>query len=173
MTLWLLAPCQARATSYTGAPDLALSLSMDMAGGGPDRFTADALIKALFAPRHADEMGALRRRFGLAEMQRFYRVGGYAVPHAMTLVEESNVPVPDNPSPPPSDAPALSAALYHAGVGPDGRFDVTYMLEKLASQSIALRVDRDVTARFGAEATKTYHEVLASVFADLKTVYRL
>jgi hypothetical protein len=146
---------------------------MDMAGGGPDSFTANALIAHLFAAQHVDEAAVLRGRFGLAKVQRFYRVADYAVPHAMTLIEKSNATLPDNPSPPPDDARALSAALYGAGLAPDGTFDVEYMLERLASQAIAVRVDRDVAARFGDLGAKTYHEVLASVIGDLRRVYRL
>ena len=60
---------------------------MNLAGGGPDKFTTNQLINTLFGSAHFAELGALRKKFGLSNVTTFFHVSDYAVPDAMGLIK--------------------------------------------------------------------------------------
>jgi hypothetical protein len=155
------------AAPVAAAPNLALSLSMDMAGGGPGGFTTNRLINVLFGDRHVAELGRLQRRFGFAHVASFIHVSDFVVPNAMAIVQSKGMTLPDDPSPSPRDTTALAGALYRAGLDASGSFRAQTMLDALLSAPVRVAVVRDVEAKFGRAARENYFTVLTRVMDDL------
>jgi len=70
-----------------GTPNLALSVSMNLAGGGPDKFSTNRLMSGLFGHQKVAELASLRKKFGLSSMSSFFHVSDFAVPDAMKIVQ--------------------------------------------------------------------------------------
>lgn len=151
------------------APDLALSVSMNIAGGGPDHFSSVALFKALFGAKLNAETSKLDGRFGLNTVSTFFHVSDFAVPDAMNIVQQRNMPLPDNPAPPPEKTKALAAALYHAGLV-SGKFQAVAMLDNMLSASVRMQLEGDIDKRFGLPARNEYYAVLTQIMNDLHSV---
>ncbi len=160
---------------YTGQPDLALTSAMLAAGGGAATFHATTLLGFLAGPHTNAELASLNHRFGKARVQQFAATFDTFVSRAVAIVTEKKIPVPP-PSPALTHNPwMLSAALRHAGVMPDGRFDVGYMLEHLLSRPmhVALMQQVNTDPTFGPKVNADFHVILTAVMNDLKTVYHL
>jgi len=167
-------PAKARfseAPVYTGAPNLAVTLSLVTAGGGPNAFSSSKLLETLAGDKTQAEVAALRDRFGPDAVKSFLNVFTFVVNDALKYVAAAQIPLPATPSPDPKDGKALSEALYKLGVLPTGRFDVEYMLDGLVSHTIHLKVMDDIDAKYGTTADANYHAVLATAMNDLKTLY--
>lgn len=172
LAVTLIAVASAPSGSAAAAtPDLALAISMDLAGGGPDRFSTMKLVGALFGTRSKAEIGKIRSRFGAGEATLFFTVGDYAVPRAMELVQDANMTIPDNPSPQPSDTRALAAALYRAGATAAGRFDADRFFSTVLSPSIYGHLRQDITAKFPGGMAE-FRTVLTAMMADLQNLDR-
>lgn len=160
---------------YMGAPDLALTSAMLTAGGGAATFHATTLLGVLAGPHTSAEMKSLTRRFGKARVAQFASTYDAFVSRAVTIVQDRKIDVPA-PSPALThNGWMLSASLRHAGVMPDGRFDVGYMLEHLLSRPMhkALMTQVNADPKFGPEVNANFHVVLTAVMDDLKKLYRL
>ena len=83
------------------------------------------------------------------------------------------IALPKTPEPDPTDGKALSAGLYKAGVDPNGKFTVEYMLDHLVSHPVHVQVMKDIDKKYGVEADATYHVALPQVMSALKAVYGL
>lgn len=163
----ILAGCFA--ATFAGAaasPDLGLSLSMDMAGGGPDHFSSIELFKALFGAKINGETAKLDARFGLNTVSTFFHVSDFAVPDAFDLVQQHNMTLPDNPSPPPEKTHALASALYRAGLVA-GKFRPVAMLDHMLSAPVREQLEGDIDKRFGLQARNEYYAVLTKLMSDL------
>lgn len=157
---------------YTGSPDLPLTVSMVVGGGGPAHFDSTALITTLAGANTKAEVAKLNQQFGSDKVQSFLTVFNFVVDDSLKIAKEKNIALPAQPQPSPSDGRALSAALYNAGVA-DGRYNVEIMLDKLVSHPIHVQVMDDIDAKYGRPADANYHVVLTQAMTDLKTAYHL
>jgi hypothetical protein len=160
------------ATAYTGAPDLPVTVSMVVAGGGPTSFDSTKLVGVLAGDKTQAEVASLQQKFGADNVTSFLTVFTFVVNDALKYVTEAKISLPA-PAPDPKDGKALAAALYKLGVNPAGNFDVEYMLDGLVSHPIHVKVMDDIDAKYGAAADGNYHAVLTQAMMDLKSVYGL
>ncbi|MBV8580005.1 MAG: hypothetical protein JO225_09265 [Candidatus Eremiobacteraeota bacterium] len=158
---------------YTGSPNLPLTVSLVVAGGGPAKFDTTKLVGALAGPLAPAEVKSLTAKFGADNVTSFITVFDFVIADALKIAGEKKVALPDAPSVDPKDGKALSAALYTAGVTPAGRYDVEYMLDNLVSHGIHTQVMDDIDAKYGAPADANYHVVLTQAMTDLKAAYKL
>jgi hypothetical protein len=158
---------------YSGAPDLPLTLSMVMAGGGPANFHTTTLVGVL-AGKNADaEVAKLTKQYGEENVKAYLTTFDFVVNDAVKRATEAGVKFPAAPSPDPKDGKALTTALYKAGVDPASGFNVEYMLDHLVSHPIHDQVMDDIDAKYGKTADGVYHSVTLVVFQDLKKAYNL
>lgn len=158
---------------YAGAPQLPLTLSMVVAGGGPSSFDSTKLVGTLAGSLTDAEVKSLTAKYGADNVKSFLDVFTFVVNDALKIVTEKKVALPSTPDPAPTDGKALSAALYTAGVGADGKFDVEFMLDKLVSHPIHAQIMDDIDAKYGRKADANYHVVLTQAMGDLKAAYKL
>jgi hypothetical protein len=159
------------APPYVGAPALATTRSMILAGGGPSSFQSTKLVGVLAGEKTAAEVASLQAKFGADNVTSFLDVFDFVVNDSLAKVTAANVPLPTQPDPSPTDGKALAAALYALGVNPDTKtFDVEYMLDGLVTHSIHVAVMDDIDAKYGKAADANYHAVLAQAMLDLKSV---
>jgi hypothetical protein len=159
-------------TTYPGAPNLALTLSMIAAGGGPATFSSTKLVGTLAGPLTQAEVKTLTAKYGAANVSSFLEVFNFVVADSLRIVNEKKVALPSQPAVDPTDGKALSAALYTAGVH-DGRYDVEYMLDNLVSHPIHVQVMDDIDGKYSRTADANYHIVLTQAMTDLKAAYKL
>jgi hypothetical protein len=158
---------------YTGAPDLPLTLSMVMAGGGPSNFKTTTLVGVLAGANAKAEVAKLTKQYGAAGVKQYLAVFDFVVADALKRATAAGVKLPSAPAPDPTDGKALATALYKAGMDPNSGFNVEYMLDHLVSHPIHEKVMDDIDAKFGKKADATYHVVTLVVFQDLKKAYDL
>ncbi len=158
---------------YSGAPDLPLTLSMIVAGGGPSNFHTTTLVGVL-AGKNADaEVAKLTKQYGEENVKAYLTTFDFVVNDAVKRATEAGVKFPAVPSPDPKDGKALTIALYKAGLDPSTGFNVEYMLDHLVSHPIHDQVMDDIDAKYGKTADGVYHTVTLVVFQDLKKAYNL
>jgi hypothetical protein len=157
---------------YSGAPDLPLTLSMIVAGGGPAHFKSTALVGTLAGANTKAEVAKLTKQFGAKQVTSFLTIFDFVVADSLKIVTQKKIPLPKQPKPDPKDGKALSAALYTAGVV-DGRYNVEIMLDHLVSHPIHVQVMDDIDKKFGRSADGYYHLVLTQAVLDLKAAYKL
>jgi hypothetical protein len=160
-------------TSYTGAPNLGLTLSMVVAGGGPAKFSTVTLFKDLTGPLFEGEVKSLTEKYGKENVDSFLTTFDFVIADALKIVTDKKVALPAKPSVDPSDGKALSAALYKAGIDKDGYFDVEYLLDGLVSHDIHMKIMDDIDAKYSRKADQNYHIMLTQAFKDLKGAYTL
>jgi len=158
---------------YTGSPNLPLTLSMIVAGGGPANFDSTKLVGTLAGPLAPAEVQSLTAKFGAANVASFLTVFNFVISDSLRLVTAAKVPLPSTPVPDPMNGKALSAALYTAGITPAGHYDVEYMLDDLVTHPIHVQVMNDIDAKYGGPADGNYHAVLTQAMNDLKAAYKL
>ncbi len=167
-------PTKARfseAPVYTGAPNLAVTLSMVTAGGGPNAFSSSKLLETLAGRQDAGRGRSVARPLWARRRQIVSQRLHVRRQRRAQVRGRGADPVAGDPVPDPKDGKALSEALYKLGVLPTGRFDVEYMLDGLVSHTIHLKVMDDIDAKYGTTADANYHAVLATAMNDLKTLY--
>jgi hypothetical protein len=160
------------ANVYGGAPDLPLTLSMVVAGGGPAQFKTTTLVGVLAGANTQAEVAKLTKQFGGDKVASFLTVFDFVVNDSLKIVGEKKIALPPAPQPDPKNGKALSAALYGAGAM-DGRYNVEVMLDKLVSHPIHVQVMDDIDAKYGSPADANYHIVLTQAVMDLKAAYGL
>lgn len=157
---------------YSGAPDLPLTLSVVVAGGGPAHFKTTTLLGVLAGAKTKAEVAKLTKQFGAKNVGSFITVFDFVIADSLKIVTEKKVALPKQPKPDPKNGKALAAALYGAGVQ-DGRYNVEIMLDKLVSHPIHVQVMDDIDAKYGRNADANYHIVLTQAMLDLKAAYGL
>jgi hypothetical protein len=160
------------ATSYGGKPDLPLTAAMIAAGGGPATFDAAKLVHTLAGSRTDGEVKKLTANYGAENVKSFLAVFDFVVADALAPTATNAIVLPTTPEPDPKDGKALAAALYKAGLGPDGRYDVEYLLDTLLTHGIHVRIMDDVDAKFGRTADANYHIVFMQAMNDLRDAYK-
>ena len=157
---------------YTGAPALPVTLSMIVAGGGPDKFSALTLVKTLAGDKTDAEVASLKQKFGDEKVGNFLKVFDFVVSDSLYIVGEDKVALPKTPDPDPKDGKALAAALWGAGQTGNG-FNVEVMLDRAVSHPIHDQVMTAIDKKFGIAADADYHAVLDQAMRDLASVYGL
>ena len=157
---------------YTGAPDLPLTLSMVIAGGGPAHFSSVTLVKGLTGPLFGAELAKLTKQYGKNKVGNFVTVFNYVVSDSLRIVTMKHVALPKSPSPDPANGKALAAALWHAGQTGSG-FSVEVMLDKLVSHPIHVTVMDDIDRKYGIAQDAQYHAILNTAMHDLASAYHL
>ncbi len=163
-------------SAYTGSPNLPLTLSMVVAGGGPGSFDTTKLLGVLAGAQTSAEVAKLTSQYGAANVTSFVNVFNFVIQDTVRLATAAGVTLPAGPNPSPADGKALASALYTAGITPDKQFNVEYMLDRLVSHPIHVQVMNDIdanTALGGSKADANYHIVLTTAMNDLKAAYKL
>lgn len=157
---------------YTGAPALAVTLSMVEAGGGPKDFSTAMLLKRLTGPLFNAEVAKLTAQYGKAQVGQFLKTFDFVVNDSLRIVTMKAVAMPARPNPDPSNGRALAAALWSAGQTGEG-FNVEVMLDRAVSHPIHVQVMKDIDAKYGLAADAQYHAILTTAMKDLAAAYRL
>ena len=161
---------RADAIVYEGHPDLALTSALIAAGGGPSHFSSVTLFKRI-AGRGADaEAKKLTDQFGAADVKITFAIFDYAIDDTIVVATARHIVLP-RPRPNPRNGKALALALYRAGVTPDDRWDVGYMLEHLITHPIHHVIMNDIDARFGRDNNAVFHMALDQMMHDLGMAY--
>ncbi|GAC1407853.1 MAG: hypothetical protein NVSMB64_15230 [Candidatus Velthaea sp.] len=160
-----------------GAPQLPLTLSVVVAGGGPASFDAGKLVGNLTGngPITQAELASLTKKYGAENVTSFVKTFNFVINDSLKIVTAAGVKLPAAPAPDPTDGKELSKALYTAGVTPDGKYDVEYMLDALVTHPVHVQVMKDIDANpdLGPKADANYHVVLTQAVMDLKSAYKL
>jgi hypothetical protein len=157
---------------YTGAPALAVTLSMIEAGGGPKHFSTANLLKTLTGRLFSAEVAKLTRQYGKGQVAQFLKTFNFVVADSLRIVTAKKIALPSRPSPSPHDGAALAGALWAAGQTGQG-FNVEVMLDRAVSHPIHLQVMTDIDARYGIAADAQYHAILTTAMHDLAAAYHL
>lgn len=157
---------------YTGPPALPVTLSMIVAGGGPQHFDTVTLLKVLAGKNFNAEVGKLTKQYGKTKVGNFLTVFNFVVADSLKIVKAAKVKLPSKPSPDPRNGKALAAALWNAGVFPGG-WSVEVMLDRAVSHPIHVQVMKDIDAKYGIAKDADYHAILATAMHDLKAAYML
>lgn len=157
---------------YTGAPSLALTLSMVEAGGGPGSFNTVTLLKTLTGPLFDAEVAKLTKQYGKDQVAAFVKTFDFVVNDSLRIVTAKKVQLPSQPNPNPKDGKALAAALWSAGQSGEG-FNVEVLLDRLVSHPIHLQVMTDIDGKYGLAADAQYHAILTTAMKDLAGAYHL
>ena len=157
---------------YTGAPALAVTLSMVEAGGGPSNFSTVTLLKTLTGPLFDAEVAKLTKEYGKEQVTQFLKTFDFVVADSLKIVNEKKIALPSQPNPDPKNGKALAAALWQAGQSGEG-FNVEVMLDRAVSHPIHVQVMKDIDAKFGLAADAQYHAILTTAMKDLAAAYHL
>lgn len=157
---------------YTGPPALPVTLSMIVAGGGPQHFDAVKLLKVLAGKNFNAEVGKLTKQYGKTKVGNFVTVFNFVVADSLRIVTAAKVKLPSKPNPNPANGKALAAALWNAGVFPGG-WSVEIMLDRAVSHPVHVQVMKDIDAKYGIAKDADYHVILATAMHDLKAAYML
>ncbi len=155
---------------YTGAPALPVTLSMIVAGGGPNDFNALTLVKTLAGDKTDAEVASLKAKFGDVKVGNFLTVFNFVVNDSLYIVGEDKIALPTQPNPDPKDGKALAQALWNAGQTGNG-FSVEVMLDRAVSHPIHDQVMDAIDKKYGIAADADYHAVLNQAMNDLASVY--
>lgn len=155
---------------YTGKPALPVTLSMVIAGGGPNNFATLTLVKVLAGDKTDAEVAALKQKFGDQKVTNFVTIFPFVVSDSLRIAKAKGVALPSTPSPDPKNGEALAGALWAAGQTGHG-FNVEVMLDRAVSHPIHVQVMSDIDAKYGIAADADYHAVLNQAMHDLATVY--
>jgi hypothetical protein len=131
-------------------------------GGGPDHFSA-AVFRRAISTTTAGEDQTLRIAVGTAVVDRFDDVFTYVVLDGIGTMKRSGKPLPPPAS---TDAKAVAAALYQAGLH-DGAFDVEHLFDTLFSPAVHNHAMIAVGRKYGANGETAYHVVFARLVQDL------
>jgi hypothetical protein len=172
-TITITAPANYTEHSFRGRPDLALTLAMVQAGGGPRHFNSARLFTVLAGGNAQRESQKLQRLYGKARMAAFMETFNFAVTDLVSLFKMNGIALPAAPRISPKDGKALTVAIYHAGVMPTGKWDCGYMMERLMTHPvhIALMHDINVARGHGPQHDANFHIILTRMIADLRNTY--
>ncbi len=164
-------PAASWATVYHGFPHLHLTMAVVDAGGGAGRFDSHRLMQRLAGSQAASENDKLIRQYGAARVASFYDVFTFAVDDALKKAHNMLIPLPRTAQPDPAASSALASALYHAGMTPNGRYDVGYMLEVLMSHQIHHDIMGDMDKHFTPAVNADFHVILTTAMHDVGREY--
>jgi hypothetical protein len=154
-------------TVYHGAPNLTWTAELIAAGGGAQHFDARRAVAVLAGSRAPETLAYLRGRYGARNVDGFFRTLTFDVDDAVRIAGQHHIALP--PVHEPVDGRLLSSELYHAGVMPNGRYDVGYMLERLLSHPIHMYVmwDSHNDPAIGKRTDEMFHIILTDAVIRL------
>ncbi len=155
---------------YTGAPALAVTLSMVEAGGGPSNFSTVTLLKTLTGPQFDAEVAKLDNQYGKDQVAQFLKTFDFVVDDSLRIVKSKNIALPSQPNPDPKDGAALAKALWSAGQTGQG-FNVEVLLDRAVSHPIHVTVMTDIDNKYGLAADAQYHAILTTAMKDLSQTF--
>jgi hypothetical protein len=156
---------------YTGEPDLAAGLSLLIAGGGVRSFDSSKLMSALGGDQTQAEVGSLEARYGADQVKSFLNVFNFAAEQFVRYIAAAGLVWPTAPVPDPANGKGLTVYLYRLGLPPGGRFDAEYILDRLYSHDVHVKVMDEIDANFGRAADANFHAVLGRALVDLNATY--
>jgi hypothetical protein len=157
--------------AYTGEPDLAAGLALLLAGGGVRSFDGPKLMSTLGGDHTQAEIGSLQERYGADQVKSFLNVLTFAGGEIVRYAAADQLTWPASPVPDPGNGKGLTLYLYGLGVPPGGHFDVEYMLDRLFSHGVHVKVMDEIDANFGHAADANFHAVLSRALVDLNAAY--
>ena len=134
------------ALGYVGKPNLPLTVSLVVAGGGPGKFETTTLVKSPAGHLTEAELKSLTAKYGAEKIGQFVKTFEFVVADTLKIVTAAKIELP---------APQADAK--------DGNFDVEFMLDNLVSHPIA---------KYGRTADQDYHIILTQTMKDLKAAYK-
>jgi hypothetical protein len=151
--------------AYTGKPDLAATISLVKAGGGPTNFSIATALTALVGPELTTaEVNKLTKQYGKAAVGNFISVQNYAVTQAAATATAAGVKFPNANL----TGKALAARLVGLGVpGNAGAFSTGTMLDHLVTHGIHESTMAAIDAKYGAKLDANYHKISNQAFYDL------
>jgi len=148
---------------YTGAPMLKTTVSAVMAGGGPGKFSTAKAITALAGKKGTDaEVKKLTKQYGADKVSDFLKVNDFAIEDAVKIALAAGVKLPKGNL----KGKALGMELVKLGLDKDNTYYVEYMLDKLVTHDIHLKVMDDIDAKFGQAADANYHKIANQAYYD-------
>ena len=151
--------------AFTGKPDLAATISLVKAGGGPTNFSiAKALTALVGAELTTAEVNKLTKQYGKAAVGNFITVQNFAVTQSAATATAAGVKFPDSNL----TGKALAARLVGLGVpGNNGAFYTGTMLDHLVTHGIHESTMAAIDAKYGAKLDANYHKISNQAFYDL------
>ena len=158
---------------YNGAPDLALASAMIAAGGGPKNFHAATLTAWLAGAHSFAEIAKLDERYGTERRIQYFATFDAFIDRAIVLAGQQHIALPRANKRLVHDRRALATQLRAAGITPDGRYDVGYMIEHLLSRPmhIQLMAYANADPAIGPKKNAEFHVFLTTEMNDLATLF--
>lgn len=151
--------------SYTGAPNLPVTVAFVMAGGGPQNFHfKNALVSMAGTDLITAEVGKLETQYSKAAVAQWLTTWDFAVGDALRQVRALGIMLP---TPATLKGHALASALVSAGVANDGEFWTGRMLDELISHKIHNQAMDDIDAKYGEPVDASYHKITNQAMFDL------
>lgn len=155
---------------YVGKPALPVTLSMIIAGGGPNNFKTLMLVRALAGSKAGAEIASLTKKFGSLKVGDFVTTFQFVVSDSLKILKTKGIALPSVPSPDPKNGEALAGALWAAGQTGHG-FNAEVMLDRAVTHPIHVQVMNDIDAKYGLSSDADYHVVLTQAMTDLASLY--
>jgi hypothetical protein len=151
--------------TFQGQPDLAATISLVKAGGGPANFSLAKALTAMVGPElTAAEVNKLTKQYGPTAVKSFVTVQNFAVQHSAATALAAGVKFPNSNL----GGHALAARLVTDGVpGNKGAFYTGTMLDHLVTNKIHESTMAAIDAKYGAKADANYHKISNQAFYDL------
>ena len=125
--------------------------------GGRDEFRTATFV-ATMAAQQPQEARRLQQRFGLKTIAMFERVLEFAVDDSKKTAGTQATT---------GTSGDLGVALYRAGLGSSGTFNVERLFDVVFGHDTHVRVMGDVATRFGGPGEAAYHQVLTALVTDV------
>jgi hypothetical protein len=172
-TMTVTIPTNYHASSYRGQPDLGLTSTLIVAGGGSGHFDAAKLFRVLAGPNSKPERTRLDHKYGKAKVDAFLQTFTFAMIDLVQLFRDNHIALPDRPRIAPSDGRAMSIAVYRDGIMSNGKYDCGYMMEHLMTHPIHIVLMHDIDNQpgHGPKHNANFHTMLTQVVMDLKHTY--
>ena len=160
---------------YLGPPDLVLTSAVLAAGGGADRFSSARLLAFLCGKQTAAETARLQGRFGAEQTSAFFHTFDTFMGLGVAYMRAHRIALPPPDAALADDPNTLAFALRAAGVMPDDRFDIGYLIEHLLSRPahVVLMREANASPAVGPRANASFHIILTAAMDDVKSLDRL
>ena len=158
---------------YTGAPALAVTLAVVIAGGGPKDYKTTTLLQTLAGSAFKPEVAKLTKIYGSAQVAQFIKTFDFVIADALHYVTVKHIALPAQPAVDPKNGEALSGALWGASSIGGGKHNVEVGLDHLVGHPLHVQIMNDIDKKYGAAADAQYHVILTTAMADLAAAYKL
>lgn len=151
--------------TFKGKPDLAATISLVKAGGGPTSFSVAKALTAMVGPALTTaEINKLTKQYGASAVKRYVTVQNFAVQQAAATAIAAGVKFPNSNI----SGHALAARLVMLGVpGNNGAYYTGTMLDHLVTNKIHEATMDAIDAKYGKGADANYHKIGDQAFYDL------